>query len=302
MAINPLFPQLWSARITYYAQQFSAFLPNATRAWEGEAVYGNTVKIPTIERDVTLRDYSRTADLAAPEDIDASTQDLLIDQEKYFSFALEDLDATQSRIPGATLIDLKSQGAAIKIATTVDTHVAGKLIDIAAGDLLINKAAAAFDLDFIAEVKKLLTLHGLSFRNAVIVTTPEVIETIEKGIIDKTFGDALASAQFASGTADDPTATGGLAMIVGGMRIYVSAIPAMRLKKGNNNFVPTLADRGNQSRTIIYAPQDLALVQQVNKVEPYRLEKRFATGIKGLTNYGAKSLNDGRIMRYTFDD
>ena len=301
MAINVLFPQLWSARITYFANQFSAFLPNATRAWEGEAVYGNTVKIPTIERDVTLRDYNRKADLADPEDIDASTQDLLIDQEKYFSFALEDLDATQSRIPGATLIDIKSQGAALKIAKTVDIHVAGKLIAIPANELLLNEAAAAFNLDFIAKVKKLLTLHGLSWRNAVIVTTPEVIETIEKGIIDKTYGDALASQAFAGGTERDPQEASGLAMIVGGMRVYVSSINEMRARSSGNKAID-LADRGDRSLGFVYAPQDLALVQQVNKVEPYRLEKRFATGIKGLTNYGARALNHGRVMKLIFND
>ena len=302
MAINVLFPQLWSARITYFANQFSAFLPNATRAWEGEAVYGNTVKIPTIERDVTLKDYSRTADLDAPEDIDASTQDLLIDQEKYFSFALEDLDAAQSRIPGATLIDIKSQGAALKIARTVDTHVANQLLAIKAADLLLNEAAAAFNLDFITKVKKLLTLHGLSWRNAVIVTTPEVVETVEKGIIDKTYGDLLASQAFAGGTERDPSEASGLALIVGGMRVYVSAIPEMRFQSGNNPPPITLAARGDRSNTFVYAPQDLALVQQVNKVEPYRLEKRFATGIKGLTNYGARALNAGRVMKLVFND
>ena len=301
MAINVLFPQLWSARITYFASQFSAFLPNATRAWEGEAVYGNTVKIPTIERDVTLRDYNRKADLADPEDIDASTQDLLIDQEKYFSFALEDLDATQSRIPGATLIDIKSQGAALKIARTVDIHVASKLLAIPASELLLNEAAAAFNLDFIAKVKKLLTLHGLSWRNAVIVTTPEVVETVEKGIIDKTYGDLLASQAFAGGTERDPSEASGLALIVGGMRVYVSSINEMRARSSGNKAID-LTDRGDRSNTFVYAPQDLALVQQVNKVEPYRLEKRFATGIKGLTNYGARALNHGRVMKLIFND
>ena len=301
MAISVLFPQLWSARITYFAQQFSAFLPNATRAWEGEAVYGNTVKIPTVDRDVMLRDYSRTADLAAPEDIDATTQDLVIDQEKYFSFALEDLDARQSRIPGSMLIDLKSQGAGLKIALTVDTHVAGKLNGIQAGDLLLNEAAAVFNLAFITKVKKLLTLHGLAWRNAVIVTTPEVVETVEKGIIDKTYGDALASMQFSGGTSNDPQQRNGLAMQVGGMLVYVSAIPEMRRRSSGNQPI-TLEDRGNRSLLYVYAPQDLALVQQVNKVEPYRLEKRFATGVKGLTNYGARALNPGRVMKFTFND
>ena len=204
MTVSALFPQIWSARITYYATAFSAFMPNATRQWEGEATFGNVVKVPTVDRSVTIRDYNRNADLALPEDIDATTQDLAIDQEKYFNFALEDLDARQSRIPGASLIDLKSQGAGIAIANVVDDYVGRRLNAATAGNLLLNAAAREFNGNFITEIKEAATLAGLPHAGLVMVCTPEVVKAIEDGIIARTYGDALASQTFGRPISADP--------------------------------------------------------------------------------------------------
>ena len=301
MAISPLFPQLWSARITYFATQFSAFLPNATRAWEGEAIYGNTIKIPTVDRDVTLKTYSRTADLDAPEDIDATTQDLTIDQERYFNFALEDLDARQSRISGSQLIDMKSMGAGLKIASTIDDYMCSLLQSIKSADFLKDFGAADFDINFTADLKELLTLNNLVRAGWVIVTTPEIVKKVENGVLDGTYGDALASAQFRSGFSGDPAAaTNGLAAVVNGMPFYASNNPRLRVK--NDGTAATATNRQDESYALAYNPLDVALVQQVNSVEAYRQEKRFGTGVKGLTNYGGKVLNQGRIVRFRFRD
>jgi len=304
MAVSALFPQIWSARVTYLTGQISAFLPNATREWEGEAIYGNTVKIPTVEDDVTLRDYSRTADLAAPEDIDASTQDLSIDQEKYFNFSLEDLDARQSRIPAGTLIDTKANGAAKAIAAAIDGHVLTTIQAIGASTLLKNNAAAAFDAEMIADVKYDLTVGSLPWSGFVMVTTPEFVRTVEKAVIDKTYGDVILAEGFRNGLSQDPSASGagisnGLAMRMGGFPVYVSN--DVRLRQTNAGATPT-SGRGTRSELYVYNPRDLGLVWQVNKTESYRMERRFADAVKGLANYGCKVLNGGRFIKYVIND
>lgn len=301
MALSPLFPQLWSARITYFATQFSAFLPNATRQWEGEAIYGNTIKIPTVDRSVTLNVYNRTTNLVGPDDIDATTQDLSIDQEKYFTFALEDLDARQSRISGASLIDLKSQGAGLAISSDLDAYVSGLLSAIAGNNLLLNRSAATFNLNFASTVKLMATLNGLPHSGLVMVTAPEVVQDIEDGIVARTYGDALSSTTFGSSTASDPSLSSGRAMTIAGIPLFVSRDVNLRARSSGSAPI-TNADRGNRSVMYVYNPLDLALVMQVNQTETYRLEQRFSTGVKGLVNYGAKVLNAGRIMKFVFND
>ena len=333
MAISALFPTIWSARITYFAEQFSAFLPNANRLWEGEAIYGNVVKIPTIDRDVTIQDYNRDTDLVDPERIDAGMQDLLIDQEKYFHFALEDLDNRQSRISGGMLVDMKSQGAGLKVATTVDDYVASRLEQVyqRTGDANTGNAAAKllargtdllfsnwdrtgnipnFSLNFWPEVKERLTIEGLLHSAAVMVTTPELIRKIEEGYLDGSYGDLFRGAMINpvvnAQLASDPARANGLAMILSnGNRVYVSNSKRLRRKGGNgeDTALETGAgeadagklDRGNKSVMWIYNPFDLALVQQINQVEAYRPERRFSSAIKGLTNYGAKVLDAGDL-------
>jgi len=298
MAISPLFPALWSARITYFATLFSAFLPNATRQWEGEATMGNTVKIPTVDIGVTINDYSRTNDLGAPEDIDASTQDLVIDQEKSFNFALEDLDSVQSRIPGATLIDMKSMGAGRAVAQTIDNYVAAQILAIDAFGL--SPPAAAFDLNFVADLDEWLTLQGLAQSPVVMIMPPELVKKIDQGIIAKTYGDAVLDRYFLEALGNDPTATpDGFSFNLKRHRVFVSNNGGLRVKGGNPE-----PDRTKTDGSVVYCynPLDLALVWQVNRTEVYRPEKRFSTAVKGLFNYGGKVLNKGRFAKFIFND
>lgn len=263
---------------------------------------GNAVRIPTVDRDVQLRDYVRTSDLAAPEGVNATTQTLLIDQEKYFNFAVEDLDSRQSRIPGSQLIDLKSQGAGMSIAANIDDYIASLLAGIPSGDLLLNQAAAAFNLNFVTELKKILTLNGLVSSRYVIVTTPEVIQSVDNGIIARTYGDSVLGNRFMSSVAGDPVSTpNGFAFVLDGISVFVSNNPRLRSRtSGSGAITPT--SRGNRSVLWAYNPEDLALIQQVNQVESYRPESRFSSAVKGLTNYGARVLNGGRILSFTFND
>ena len=306
MALSPLFPTLWSARITYFAGQFSAFLPNATRQWEGEATVGNRVNIPTVDRSVALKDYSRVADLDAPEDIDATTQTLTIDQEKYFNFAIEDLDARQSNIPGATLIDIKSGGAGLAIANDIDGYVGGLLNAIPDGNLLHNVAVAdaqPFDLKFSTQMNKLLTIRALQSAGYVVIAPPEIIEIIDNGIIDKTYGDVVIGARFLEALGMDPAATtNGFAFTIGRNRYYASNNATLRYRSDGSATAITNADRGDGSVMYAYNPLDLALIMQVNKTEAYRPQKRFSSAIKGLVNYGSRVLNAGRVLKFRFTD
>ena len=300
MTVSALFPSLWSARITYFATQFSAFLPNATRQWEGEAVYGNTVKIPTVDRSVTISDYSHTADLAAAEDIDATTQDLSIDQEKSFHFFLEDLDARQSRIPGASLIDIKSQGAGLAMAANIDAYVAGRLAALDTSDILSAPAAASFNLNFVADLDKLLTINKYIQSQWIMIMPPELVEKIDDGIIAKTYGDAVLDRYFMNALGNDPAAgSNGFVFNLKRHPVYVS--DALFLRRKADKAVTARTD-ANQSAVWCYNPLDLALVMQVNRTETYRPEKRFSTAVKGLFNYGAKVLNEERMVRFLFND
>lgn len=302
MAVDATIPQIWSARITHYLSGFSAFVPNANRVYEGDANVGNVVKVPSIDRSTVIRDYSRTQDLAAPEDIDSTTQDLLIDQGKYFNFALEDLDARQNRIPASVLMDSKAAGAAEGLANEVDDFVASRLGGITDANFLGGApTAGSFDLNFTSLAKRRATSINQPRSSLVCITTPEVVEDIDEGIIDRTYGDVVAAQNLIAGLMQDPTATtAGFVGRINGIGFYTSN--STRLRQTSAGARPSGNARGDRSVSYILDPRDLALVVQVNQVETYRQERRFGTGVKGLVAFGAKVLNAGRMQKFVHTD
>lgn len=302
MTVTATIPQIWAARVTHFLDFFSAFTPNATREWEGEARIGNTVKIPTQDRTVTLSDYSRTTDLTEPAVLTTSTQDLEINQAKTFNFALEDLDARQNAIPPSVLLDNQTSGGAEAMAKAVDGYCAGLLRAITNANLAHATAAAgvSFDLNYLADVRRVATSINQPRAALVQIMPPELVEKIDDAAIAKTYGDIVASQLIAGSVAGDPVAGMAYVGVLGQIRTFVSNDPNLR-GTGSSNTVPT-SGRGDKSVVYVYDPRDFALVVQVSNVEAYRPERRFSTAIKGLTNYGARVLNAGRMQRYVFTD
>ena len=299
MAVTSTIPQIWAARLTHFLNFFSAFTPNATREWEGVARMGNTVKIPTQDRSVTLQNYSRTADLNAPTNLTTSTQDLLISESKAFNFALEDLDAQQNAIPASTLLDNQTSGGGMAVAENIDEFVAGLLR--ANTTWASAPGIANFDLKYLADIRRQATALNLPRTALVQIVPPELIEKIDDAAIDKTYGDIVASQLIGGSLAADPVANMAFVGVMGGVRTYVSNSIQLR-GMGTDGTTAVSSGRGTTSLVYVYDPRDLGLVVQTDQVESYRLEKRFATGIKGLINYGAKILNGGRMQRYIFRD
>lgn len=306
MATADIIPEIWSARITYYTSAYSAYIPQTNREYEGDATMGNKVHVPTVDRDVTVNTYSRTANLAAPESIVPTAQELDIDQEEYFHFAYEDLDARQARIDASTIIDNKAEGAGIAISQEVDQFVCSKMNGITSGNLLKNNSAANFDLKYLNDVKLQANLINLPYQGIVVVCTPEHWKKVEDGVVDGTYGDILTAANFVNGLGNDPNEGGspmGYVGMLNGIRHYVSNRIEMRTLSSNTTpLTSNASNRGGRSIAYAFDPRDLALVVQVNKTEVYRPELRFATAVKGLINYGAKVLNEGRVQKFIFND
>ena len=300
MTVSATIPQIWAARVTHFLNFFSAFAPNATREWEGEARIGNIIKVPTQDRSVALATYSRTADLSAPSVLTTSTQDLNINQAKAFHFQLEDLDARQNAIPASTLLDNQSAGGAEAVAKDIDNYCAGLLTAITAGDLANNVAAANFNLNYLADIRRVATSINQPRSSLVQIMPPELVEKIDDAAIARTYGDIIASQLIAGSIAADPVSGMSFVGVMGGISTYVSN--DINLRNTDAGAIPSGASRGTRSVVHVYDPRDFALVVQVSQVETYRPERRFATAVKGLVNYGAKVLNAGRMQKYVFND
>ena len=138
MAVTTFIPELWSARLLYALEKAHVATNLVNRNYEGViANQGDTVHINSIGA-ITVKDYTKNTDIAAPDALTTTDQTLEIDQCKYFNFQVDDVDKVQA---AGDLVDTAMGRAAYALADTSDAFL---LKTIAAGAAAGTGGAAAF--------------------------------------------------------------------------------------------------------------------------------------------------------------
>ena len=95
MAIDNFNPTIWSALLVDKLEKSLVFGAVANTDYEGViSGVGSTVKINGID-DLTIGDYVKNTDIAAPETLTGIERSLVIDQANYFNFQIDDIDKAQ---------------------------------------------------------------------------------------------------------------------------------------------------------------------------------------------------------------
>ncbi|MDL2253835.1 P22 coat protein - protein 5 domain protein [Ruminococcaceae bacterium OttesenSCG-928-I18] len=265
MSIATFIPQLWSARLLQHLDNALVAKNFFNQEYSGEIQdYGDTVKINQIGTP-TIKTYVANADMDSPEELNTAAQELVIDQSKYFNFQVDDVDAAQMRAP---LMDSAMNRAGIALAETEDTYLFGLLkAGVVAGNqigaLTIDTPDAAFSM--LVKLREILTKSNVPHAGRKVALSPEILSYILEDDRFTGTGGSGAEGTLASGQV-------GRAM---GFDVY------------EVNTLPTAT--GVQT---VIAGHDLGatFASQIIKTEPYRMEKRFSDGVKGLSVYGAKVL------------
>lgn len=96
MATTTFIPELWSARLLYALDKAHVATNLVNREYQGIiANQGDTVHINSIGA-ITVKDYTKNADIADPDALTTTDQTLVIDQCKYFNFQVDDVDNVQA--------------------------------------------------------------------------------------------------------------------------------------------------------------------------------------------------------------
>src|SRR4051812_20408145 len=99
VSIANAIPQVWAAAILRALDTLLVYgSPTViNRDYEGEiADAGDTVNIVTVG-DVTISNYVKDTDMAGPEALVDAALKLVIDQQKSFNFAVDNIDAAQMK-------------------------------------------------------------------------------------------------------------------------------------------------------------------------------------------------------------
>lgn len=279
MTVASFIPELWAAKLLekYLGALVFGQGTVANRDYEGEIRdQGDTVHINSIG-DPGVRKYTRGSEISF-DDLETSSQELLIDQAEYFAFLVNDVDKVQARgdFGGAALAR-----AAYKLKAKADSFAAGVVskgalaanqlgrVKIVSGGTQIAGAGQITAYDTLVELGLKLSLQDVPLEGRYVVVDPNFIASTQKD-------DRFAKVD-ASGTSE--TLRNGIVARAAGFDILVS-----------NNLATVGGTGAAKDDKVIVAgtPAAFTFADQILKTEAGRREKGFDDFVKGLNVYGAK--------------
>ena len=285
MALTTFIPELWNARLLNALDKAHVFAGLVNRDYEGDIKkQGDTVHINTIG-EVTIGTYTKDTDFSSgPQALTATDSTLVINQAKYFNFAVDDIDTAQA---AGDIMDKAMQRAAYGLADAADKYLADQLaaaITTANGNQVGTTAVALTKenvYENIVKMKTILDKANVPTTGRWLVVPPEMVALIlQDDRFVKTGGTK----------AEDTLANGWVARAVG-FDIYESNNCNSTNASSTTTYTITAGDEG----ACTYA-------EQISDTEAYRPEKRFADAVKGLHLYGAKVVDPKRLagLKCTF--
>ncbi len=271
MAVTTFISELWSARLLNALDKVHVGTHLVNRDYEGDIrQQGDTVHINSIGA-VTVNDYTKNADIGAPQTLSTTDQSLVISNAKYFNFQIDDVDAAQA---AGDLMDKAMKRSAYALNDAADAYILETLAKGAAADNTIGATTAvALTKDNIYEnivkLRLLLDKQNVPAEGRTIVLPPEAYALI------------LQDSRFAgAGVQGEDLTRSGFIGRVAGFDIYESN----NCYKSSGTFHITAQ-----------SPEACTYAEQIVETSAYRPEKRFADAVKGLHVYGAKVTNANGI-------
>ena len=277
MALNNFIPEIWSARLLVSLKKSLVYGQEGVvnRDYEGEIrQMGDTVRINSIG-PITVGSYTKNSDIGAPETLSDALTVLAINQAKYFNFQVDDIDRAQQN---PKVMDAAMQEAAYALRDAADQYIAG-LYTGAANTIGNDTTPVEVDktnaYELLVDLAVILTDAKVPTEGRWVVVPPWFYGTLLK---DDRFIDASKA-----GTTE-------------GLRNgQVGMAAGFTVLQSHN--VPNTS--GAKYKIIAGHPIAISYAEQINKVEAYRPEKRFADAVKGLHLYGAKLVRPEAIAVLT---
>ena len=270
MSLENFIPTIWSARLLAALDKALQYAQAGVvnRDYEGEiTAKGDSVKINAIG-DVTVKAYTKNTDIDNPETLQDGSQMLEISEQNYFNFEVDDVDRVQSA--SKDLVSEAMRRAAYSLRDKADQYIAASHSLVPAANLVgsdSSQVAAAAD----GKAYEHLIDLSVKLDEANVPTEGRWV------IVPSWFhGLLLKDDRFvAAGTAKtDMVLANGLVGEAGGFRVL----------KSNN--VPNTSSE--KYKIIAGHPIAYSYADQIVSVEAFRMEKRFADGVKGLHVFGGK--------------
>ena len=260
MAVTNFIQTIWSKNIQDDLELKLKLVPNCLRSYEGDCKYARTVKILGVG-EPTIGKY--TGAPISVEEMSDRGQELVIDQQNYFAFYVDDVNEAQS-VPG--LAEEYQRKAVHGLATARDTYVAGLIkgaTNVTTATNLTREAVKdAIDAAIVA-------LRERNFDEAgVIEISPAVYNVFKTELITLS-------------TNNPEYIKKGIVGMYDGFEVCMS-----------NN----MAKDSSHVYCDIRGKKAIAFAGQINEVEALRPTDVFKDLIRGLDTFGSKVIDENRIQ------
>lgn len=266
-------PEIWSKKLNQMLEKNCVMMQCVNKNWEGEiSQQGDTVKIIT-PADVTVS--TLTSDNITYTSLAPKSQDLVIDQKKFFAFKIDDVAKVQSNmdIMEAHLVNAKKA-----IEEVQDSYLLAMHTDVAESNT-IGSESSPITLDKSTIYEHFVKL-SLALKNSDAVHTgvrPWVVinPNIESYL--------LQSPEFikAYNVADETLRDGAIGRIAG-MDVLVST---------------NLTDIDNKYYVLAGTNDAITFASQLAKIESLRDKDSFSDLVRGLYLYGAKTVQPKALAK-----
>ena len=262
---------------------------------------GDTVRINAIG-DITVSNYSKDTDLAAPQSLTDAQTSLVISQAKYYNFIVDDVDMAQNH---PKVMTEAMRWAAYDLALGIDNYLAGFYVDAqtqisgtpaypvyTAVGASAGTTGTAYDQ--LVQVSQRLSEQKVPKIGRWCVIPPWITTLLLMDPRFTSFNTPEANSQITNASLDAAQGLSNDAYRgrILGMDVYESVnAPHISGTVGTAGCVDVVL----ASHTMAYSK-----AIGLTKTEAYRPPLRFGDAVKGLTLYGAKTVRPQAAVAATF--
>lgn len=266
-------PQIWSQKLSQMLDKNCVMLQCVNRNWEGEIKnQGDTVKIIT-PADVTVS--TLTSENIEYTALTPTSQDLVIDQKKFFAFKIDDVAQVQSN---GDIMEAHLTNAKKAIEEVQDSYLLSLHTDVIEANIVgTEEAPITLDKNTIYEnfVKLSLALKNSDAVHSGVKPWVVINPNVEAYL--------LQSPEFISAynVADETLREGSIGRIAG-MDVLVST---------------NLTEIDDKYYVLAGTNDAITFASQLSKIESLRDKDSFSDLVRGLYLYGAKTVQPKALAK-----
>lgn len=271
MAITQFIPTVWSETLYRQLDQEYIAVKNCNREFEGDIKkLGDTVRIIGLN-PISVFDYTKNRDMSSPEEVSDHVRLLNINRAKAFNFVIDDIENAQT---SPQIMKEAMRVAANALSNEADQYIYSLHAAVPSTNIISAPSLTSDGvLDLLLTAQQKLHENNVPGNEEIILEVPPCVAA------------KIIKAKITHGTSNEAELDKGCIGRFLGFKVYVS-----------NNVYTATSDDVTYHKCFARTKRAIAFAEQINEVEAYRPEKRFADAVKGLHLYGAKIVYPDEIF------